>query len=53
MLPFISPTIIAIARKIIIFDTAKYTSSDLTALGFSMAALTFCYWLVRQVKYDK
>ncbi|PSF37666.1 hypothetical protein C7H19_08920 [Aphanothece hegewaldii CCALA 016] len=45
--------IIAIARKIIIFDTSKYTSSDLTALGFSMAALTFCYWLVRQVKYDK
>lgn len=45
--------IIAIARKIIIFDTTKYTSSDLTALGFSMAALTFCYWLVQQVKYNK
>jgi uncharacterized membrane protein (DUF373 family) len=45
--------IIAIARKIIIFDTAKYTSSDLTALGFAMAALTFCYWLVKQVKHDK
>lgn len=42
--------IIAVARKIIIFDNTKYTGNDLAALGFAIASLTFCYWLVKQLK---
>jgi uncharacterized membrane protein (DUF373 family) len=45
--------IIAIARKIIIFDPNKYTSLDLAALGFVIIGLSFCYWLVKQIKVDK
>ncbi|GFE69759.1 phosphate-starvation-inducible PsiE family protein [Chroococcus sp. FPU101] len=45
--------IIAVARKIIIFDTTKYTGNDLAALGFVIASLTVCYWLVKQIKNTK
>lgn len=42
--------IIAVARKIIIFDATKYTGNDLAALGFAIASLTVCYWLVKQTQ---
>jgi uncharacterized membrane protein (DUF373 family) len=42
--------ITAIARKIIIFDTTTYTGTDLAALGFAIVSLSFCYWLIKQIK---
>ena len=39
--------LIAVARKIIIFDTTKYESNDLIALGISTLCLAGSYWLVK------
>jgi uncharacterized membrane protein (DUF373 family) len=40
-------SLIAIARKIIIFDFSKYTNFDLVALGGAILALSISYWLIR------
>lgn len=42
-------SLIAIARKIIIFDFSKYNSLDLLALGAAIVALAASYWLIKQV----
>ncbi|MFW6296618.1 MAG: phosphate-starvation-inducible PsiE family protein [Halothece sp.] len=42
-------SLIAVARKIIIFDLKTYSSSDLMALAFAILALSGSYWLLRQI----
>ena len=42
-------SLIAIARKIIIFDLQKYSDSDLLALGIAIVCLAASYWLVKTV----
>jgi uncharacterized membrane protein (DUF373 family) len=44
--------LIAIARKIIIFDPAKYEKNDLISLALGALALSVSYWLIRQVNHD-
>lgn len=39
--------LIAVARKIIIFDPEKYTKEGLIALGFATLALAASYFLIR------
>lgn len=41
--------LIAIARKIIIFDPKQYDKNDLIALAVASAALSASYWLIRRV----
>ncbi len=42
-------SLIAVARKIIIFDLQKYTDSDLMALGIAIVCLAASYWLIKRV----
>lgn len=42
-------SLIAVARKIIIFDFQKYSNSDLMALGVAIICLAASYWLVRRI----
>ncbi len=42
----LTTALIAIARKIIIFDTSKFDKIDLMALGFATLCLAGGYWLV-------
>lgn len=44
--------IIAIARKIIIFNPKEYEKIDLIALGFACVALSLSYWLIRKLNQD-
>ncbi|HAC63476.1 MAG TPA: hypothetical protein DCF68_08025 [Cyanothece sp. UBA12306] len=46
--------LIAVARKIIIFDTSKYEKTDLMALAVASLALSISYLLIRLLnqKYD-
>lgn len=41
--------LIAIARKIIIFDPKQYDKSDLIALALASVALSASYWLIRRI----
>lgn len=41
-------SLIAVARKIIIFDFAKYNNLDLLALGAAIVALSASYWLIKR-----
>lgn len=41
--------IIAIARKIIIFDLSKYQGTDLLSLGFGILCLSISFWLIKQL----
>ncbi len=43
----LTTALIAVARKIIIFDTNKYEKMDLIALGVATICLAASYWLVR------
>lgn len=43
----LTTALIAIARKIIIFDPNKYDKFDLVALGLGILCLAAAYWLVR------
>ena len=43
--------LIAVARKIIIFDTTKYESNDLIALGIATLCLAASYWLVKGMNH--
>lgn len=45
----ISTSLIAIARKIIIFDFSKLDSSDLIALGVAIFALSTSYWMIKRL----
>jgi uncharacterized membrane protein (DUF373 family) len=42
--------LIAVARKIIIFDLQKYSGTDLIALALAILALSISYWLIRRVR---
>jgi uncharacterized membrane protein (DUF373 family) len=42
-------SLIAVARKIIIFDLQKYKSTDLMALGFAILGLAISYWLIKRI----
>lgn len=41
--------IIAIARKIIIFDLNKYEGLDLLSLGFGILCLSISFWLIKRL----
>jgi uncharacterized membrane protein (DUF373 family) len=41
--------LIAVARKIIIFDSNKYDKNDLIALAIASLALSVSYWLIRRM----
>ena len=42
-------SLIAVARKIIIFNLKEYSGTDLIALGIAIFALAISYWLVRRL----
>jgi uncharacterized membrane protein (DUF373 family) len=42
-------SLIAVARKIIIFDFAKATGIDLMGLALAIFALSISYWLIRRM----
>ncbi|MBE9044348.1 phosphate-starvation-inducible PsiE family protein [Pleurocapsales cyanobacterium LEGE 10410] len=42
-------SLIAVARKIIIFDLEKYSDTDLMALGIAIVCLAASYWLIKTV----
>ncbi len=46
----ISTSLIAVARKIIIFDLQKYSGNDLIALALAIIALSVSYWLIRRAR---
>lgn len=43
-------SLIAVARKIIIFDFSKNSSIDLLALGAAILALSTSYWLLKRMR---
>jgi uncharacterized membrane protein (DUF373 family) len=45
--------LIAVARKVIIFDSAKYPKGDLIALAVASFALAASYGIIRWVNYKK
>ncbi len=46
-------SLIAVARKIIIFDFAKYTPNHLLALGVAIICLSVSYWLIKRLNLKK
>ncbi|NEP86722.1 MAG: hypothetical protein F6K18_07695 [Okeania sp. SIO2C2] len=46
----IATSLIAVARKIIIFDIDKKTGEDLIGLGFAIIALSISFWIIRSQK---
>ncbi|AUC61912.1 hypothetical protein AA637_12505 [Cyanobacterium sp. HL-69] len=44
----LTTALIAVARKIIIFDPKQYDKIDLIALGIAIICLSASYWLVRK-----
>ncbi|MDJ0555719.1 MAG: phosphate-starvation-inducible PsiE family protein [Microcoleaceae cyanobacterium MO_207.B10] len=46
----IATSLIAVARKIIIFDIDKKTGQDLIGLGFAIIALSISFWIIRSRK---
>lgn len=44
----LTTALIAVARKIIIFDPKQYEKIDLIALGIAIICLSASYWLVRK-----
>jgi uncharacterized membrane protein (DUF373 family) len=44
--------LIAISRKVIIFDANKYDKEDLIALTFGTLALAASYWLIKKVNRE-
>ncbi|GAB4540425.1 MAG: phosphate-starvation-inducible PsiE family protein [Pleurocapsa sp.] len=42
-------SLIAISRKIIIFDLQKYSSNDLLSLGLATLFLSISYWIIRRL----
>ncbi|MBE9223429.1 phosphate-starvation-inducible PsiE family protein [Cyanobacterium stanieri LEGE 03274] len=49
----LTTALIAVARKIIIFDPKQYDKIDLMALGIAIICLSASYWLVRKSHEDK
>lgn len=46
-------SLIAVARKIIIFDFSKATGTDLIGLAIAIFSLAISYWLIRRLNKDK
>ncbi|MBE9174267.1 phosphate-starvation-inducible PsiE family protein [Synechocystis salina LEGE 06155] len=44
--------IIAVARKIIIFDFSKYEGLDLLALGFAILCLATSFWMIKKLNVN-
>lgn len=44
-------SLIAVARKIIIFDFSKFSNLDLLALGAAILGLSTSYWLIKRVNH--
>jgi len=42
-------SLIAVARKIIIFDFSKATGTDLIGLAIAIFSLSISYWLIRRI----
>ena len=42
--------LIAVSRKIIIFDFSKQNSQDMIAIGVGILALSASYWLIKNIK---
>ena len=42
-------SLIAVARKIIIFNLKEYSSTDLIALGIAILSLAISYWLIKRL----
>lgn len=42
-------SLVAVARKIIIFDFSKLGGTDLIGLGIAIFALSISYWIIRRV----
>lgn len=49
----LTTALIAVARKIIIFDPAKYEKVDLIALGVAIICLAISYFLIRSSHREK
>lgn len=49
----IATSLIAVARKIIIFDLKKYSNTDLISLAVAIFALSISYWLVRRLNRNR
>ena len=49
----ITTALIAVARKIIIFDFDKQNSTDMVAIATGILALSVSYWLVKKMKAKK
>lgn len=45
--------LIAVSRKIIIFDFAKQDSTDMIAIAMGILALSISYWLIKRMKAKK
>lgn len=45
--------LIAVSRKIIIFDFAKKSSQDLIAISIGIIALSISYWLIKSIERKK
>lgn len=49
----ITTALIAIARKIIIFDFSKYSNLDLLSLGVAILCIAIGYWLIRSTNQKR
>lgn len=49
----LTTALIAVARKIIIFDPSKYQKVDLIALGIAIVCLAISYFLIRDSHHKK
>ena len=45
--------LIAVSRKIIIFDFAKKSGQDLIAISIGIVALSISYWLIKSIEMKK
>lgn len=45
-------SLIAVARKIIIFDFSKYSGMELIGLSLAIFALAISYWIIRLVNTE-
>ena len=45
--------LIAVARKIIIFDLSKYSSNEIIGLGVAIIALSTSYWLIKNINRNE
>ncbi|MGF1603659.1 MAG: phosphate-starvation-inducible PsiE family protein [Thermosynechococcaceae cyanobacterium] len=45
--------LIAVSRKIIVFDTEKFEKTDIVALSIATLALSISYWLLRRTSHSR